>query len=202
MEESCLAAPDSKDSLEVQVYSVCEDLSEMAENYSGKDESFDDMKVKQESSDAEGERESMPNDKSLPIDPEVITEKPAEASVSLEEGFEIISNTEQTSVLSPIEEKSVIISEAVDDVTTEEQRQDSEHSSNEDLKNVEASFEIVETIDFNQYNFSPGILHVVIHKASQLENRDYIGKSDPNVTVQYNQQKFKSNTIDNTLEPE
>ena len=51
--ESCLAAPDSKDSLEVHVYSVCDDLSEMAESFPGREESYDDMKGKQESSEEE-----------------------------------------------------------------------------------------------------------------------------------------------------
>lgn len=65
----------------------------------------------------------------------------------------------------------------------------------------EPDWEIVEVEQAND-TFSPGILHIVIHKGSELENKDYIGKSDPYVTAVYNQQKFKSNTIGNTLEPE
>ena len=50
-----LAAPDSKDSLEVQLYSVCDDISE---NLSGKEESVEDIKARvdrQISSQSEGE---------------------------------------------------------------------------------------------------------------------------------------------------
>jgi hypothetical protein len=65
----------------------------------------------------------------------------------------------------------------------------------------EPDWEIVE-VQSEKDTFSPGTLHVIIHKGSELENSDYIGKSDPYVTATYNQQKFKSDTIGNTLEPE
>ena len=58
-----LAAPDSKDSLEVQLYSVCDDISE---NLSGKEESFEDLKHsvdKQDSSQSEDEKNSIIDDK-------------------------------------------------------------------------------------------------------------------------------------------
>merc|ERR1712013_479037 len=56
---SGLAAPDSKDSLEVQLYSNCEDLSE---HFSGKEESIDDMKHKPETSESEDEKEPTVNE--------------------------------------------------------------------------------------------------------------------------------------------
>merc|ERR1719239_1679281 len=57
-----LAAPDSKDSLEVQLYSVCDDISE---NLSGKEESMEDLKAgmdKQDSSQSEDEKNSIIDD--------------------------------------------------------------------------------------------------------------------------------------------
>jgi hypothetical protein len=254
-EESCLAAPDSKDSLEVQVYSVCDDLSEMAENFSGREESYDDIKQKQESSTSEDEREPTINEKYLTSDQEIVQEtvvsertivKQVCSKVQedpIDDSYEIISEsgiTEeidvkadtqlgQISSLSPIEEKSVTISEVADDITTQEKRQETSHSSDEDLKNVEDTFEIVESESVTEeeipiiveeklasaevptivetpagekYAFEPGLLIFTIHKAKDLENSDYIGKSDPFVCIRYNDQEFKSEVKNNTLEPE
>ncbi len=54
-----LAAPDSKDSLEVNLTSVCEDLSD---NMSGKDESLEDIKCKASSLPQEGDDDSHSED--------------------------------------------------------------------------------------------------------------------------------------------
>ena len=54
-----LAAPDSKDSLEVNLTSVCEDLSD---NMSGKDESLEDIKCKASSLPQEGDEDSHSED--------------------------------------------------------------------------------------------------------------------------------------------
>merc|ERR1711936_381628 len=50
--------------------------------------------------------------------------------------------------------------------------------------------------------FVPGVLELTMHRASELVNKDKIGKSDPYVKVRYNDKEFRSKTIANTLEPE
>merc|ERR1711915_930567 len=47
-----------------------------------------------------------------------------------------------------------------------------------------------------------GILTVTIHKASQLENLDMVGKSDPYVKVCFDNNEWISKKVKNTLEPE
>merc|ERR1711915_974475 len=47
-----------------------------------------------------------------------------------------------------------------------------------------------------------GILQLTIHKATDLMNQDMIGKSDPYVILRFKGQEFRSQTINNSLNPE
>merc|ERR1711970_1546880 len=47
-----------------------------------------------------------------------------------------------------------------------------------------------------------GVLKVIIHKASKIENLDTFGKSYQYVKLKFNDMELKSNTLSNTLEPE
>merc|ERR1712106_818363 len=40
-----------------------------------------------------------------------------------------------------------------------------------------------------------GVLKIIIHKASQLENLDIVGKSDPFVKIKFNELEFKSDSV-------
>merc|ERR1711911_446001 len=44
-------------------------------------------------------------------------------------------------------------------------------------------------------------LHLVIHRASELENKGLMGKSDPYIVVKYQGQKYKSKTVKNNQNP-
>merc|ERR1712106_452240 len=50
--------------------------------------------------------------------------------------------------------------------------------------------------------FMPGVLEITVQKASELVNKDLIGKSDPYVKIKFGDQEFKSRKERNTLEPE
>merc|ERR1712106_142706 len=50
--------------------------------------------------------------------------------------------------------------------------------------------------------FMPGVLEITVQKASELVNKDMIGKSDPYVKIKFGDQEFKSRKERNTLEPE
>merc|ERR1711892_930802 len=54
----------------------------------------------------------------------------------------------------------------------------------------------------DEIDIEAGILSLIIHKASQLENLDIVGKSDPFVKIKFNELEFKSVSVRNTLEPE
>merc|ERR1712106_582475 len=54
----------------------------------------------------------------------------------------------------------------------------------------------------DEVDIEAGILSLIIHKASQLENLDIVGKSDPFVKIKFNELEFKSDSVRNTLEPE
>merc|ERR1712106_708082 len=54
----------------------------------------------------------------------------------------------------------------------------------------------------DEVDIEAGILSLIIHKASQLENLDIVGKSDPFVKIKFNDLEFKSKSVRNTLEPE
>merc|ERR1712106_1133669 len=48
----------------------------------------------------------------------------------------------------------------------------------------------------------PGLLKVIVFEASELVNKDMIGKSDPFVKIKFNGQDFKSQKVRNSLNPE
>merc|ERR1712106_321946 len=48
----------------------------------------------------------------------------------------------------------------------------------------------------------PGFLKVIVFKASELVNKDMIGKSDPFLKMKFRDQELKSRKVRNTLEPE
>merc|ERR1712050_38412 len=61
---------------------------------------------------------------------------------------------------------------------------------------------IDEDTKLDTVDIKPGVLTLTIHKASQLENLDVIGKSDPYVKIKFNDLELTSKTIKNSLEPE
>ena len=89
---SGLAAPDSKDSLEVQLYSNCEDLSE---HFSGKEESIDDNKQRPDTSESEDEREPTVNEKDITSPVLESVDFKIEDDIQKKESFEIIEKTEE-----------------------------------------------------------------------------------------------------------
>merc|ERR1711892_1262000 len=48
----------------------------------------------------------------------------------------------------------------------------------------------------------PGLLKIIVFEASELVNKDMIGKSDPFVKIKFNGQEFKSQKVRNSLNPE
>ena len=109
-----LAAPDSKDSLEVQLYSVCDDISE---NLSGKEESVEDIRARvdrQVSSQSEGDDQleviEEIKDDDEPSRLEITAEKVQPVSgqsSSREDSFEMFESSEVDAAKSVVGEAKV-----------------------------------------------------------------------------------------------
>eukprot|EP00092_Neocalanus_flemingeri_P001529 GFUD01001631.1.p1 GENE.GFUD01001631.1~~GFUD01001631.1.p1 ORF type:complete len:1483 (-),score=457.12 GFUD01001631.1:238-4536(-) len=130
---SGLAAPDSKDSLEVQLYSNCEDLSE---NFSGREESIDDIKQRPESSESEDEREPTVNEKVISPVIELVEFK-IDNATEKKESFEIIETTTDLMAIKEESGKSV-----------ESEQKHSEDSSDEE-------YDIVSKTEIEEANKQP-----------------------------------------------
>merc|ERR1712223_992456 len=75
-----------------------------------------------------------------------------------------------------------------------------EKESQEIVDKLETSMK--STPDIKEMNIQPGLLKVIIFEASNLYKSDVIGKSDPYVIVKFQNQEYRSKTVDNTLNPE
>jgi len=134
------------------------------------------------------------------------------------ESEEIIQKMEKTFVESQSVKESVIKEETVilekkevsltlQNVTKTDSFQEIEKESKEIVSKLEKSFEssgdLKETqIENDNIVIKPGFLKVIVFEASELVNKDKIGKSDPFVKIKFRDQEFKSRTVKNTLEPE
>merc|ERR1711934_603888 len=54
----------------------------------------------------------------------------------------------------------------------------------------------------DEHSAQSDLLHLYIHKARNLENKDILGKSDPYIHVRFGSKEARSSTVDNTLNPE
>merc|ERR1712066_51645 len=51
-------------------------------------------------------------------------------------------------------------------------------------------------------NLKAGVLEVKVIEGSELEDKDIPGRSDPFVVLKFKEEKFKSQTVNNSLEPQ
>merc|ERR1711915_438309 len=97
--------------------------------------------------------------------------------------------------------------------TDSKQSRDSSPSISMDTKEIIIESQILEEREKEQMSseklsvlenviIKPGILQLTIHKATDLMNQDMIGKSDPYVILRFKGQEFRSQTINNSLNPE
>merc|ERR1712106_1238490 len=85
--------------------------------------------------------------------------------------------------------KSVVKEVAICDELEKEQTETKDKASHSKEEEISA-------------DFLPGVLEITVQKASELVNKDMIGKSDPYVKIKFKDQEFKSRKVRNTLEPE
>jgi len=74
-------------------------------------------------------------------------------------------------------------------------------SKNNQAKSV-SDAEIDQSSPEKAVEVGPGLLKITVSKASELVNKDMIGKSDPFVKIKFNGQEFKSKKVRNSLNPE
>merc|ERR1712106_370508 len=133
------------------------------------------------------------------------------------ESEEIIQKMEKTFVESQtVTETSVIQDKKIEkkeeslilqSSTKADSFQEIEKESKEIVSQLEKSFVSSEDIQDNKTEnedivIKPGFLKVIVFKASELVNKDMIGKSDPFVRIMFRDQELKSRKVRNTLEPE
>merc|ERR1711892_363175 len=133
------------------------------------------------------------------------------------ESEEIIQKMEKTFVESQtVTETSVIQDKKIEkkeesltlqSSTKADSFQEIEKESKEIVSQLEKSFVSSEDAqDTKTENedivIKPGFLKVIVFKASELVNKDMIGKSDPFVRIMFRDQELKSRKVRNTLEPE
>merc|ERR1712106_1219695 len=85
--------------------------------------------------------------------------------------------------------------------------QEIEKESKEIVSQLEKSFVSTEDMQDNKTEngdivIKPGFLKVIVFKASELVNKDMIGKSDPFLKMKFRDQELKSRKVRNSLEPE
>ena len=73
-------------------------------------------------------------------------------------------------------------------------------NNGENIETKETMFEEDHTHD--EKCSSNDILHIRVHKARNLENKEVIGKSDPYIKITFNSEEARSKTINNNLNPE
>merc|ERR1712168_289414 len=78
----------------------------------------------------------------------------------------------------------------------------SQTEMNKDLKEDLSKSKDLETPISDNIVVKPGLLKLTVFKASELVNKDIIGKSDPFVKVKFNDMEFKSKKVRNCLSPE
>merc|ERR1712106_111857 len=151
--------------------------------------SKDDEEQDQKKDQTEAEQEIQC---SVPEKPSIENQKTVSESENLNDKKEISETSLKSEApgLSAVEEKvgSVLkeISTIAREITyTQEKEEIADVISKPDDNKIEA-----------------GVLKIIIHKASQLENLDIVGKSDPFVKIKFNELEFKSDSVRNTLEPE
>merc|ERR1712128_22316 len=133
------------------------------------------------------------------------------------ESEEIIQKMEKTFVESQtVTETSVIQDKKIEkkeesltlqSSTKADSFQEIEKESKEIVSQLEKSFVSSEDVqDTKTENedivIKPGFLRVIVFKASELVNKDMIGKSDPFVRIMFRDQELKSRKVRNSLEPE
>merc|ERR1712233_145043 len=87
----------------------------------------------------------------------------------------------------------------VNDVSEAEGRQEPTVESKQEEKQEENPSEPADEVD---EDVKPGVLTVHLIEASNLLNKDIMGKSDPYVEILFEETKVKSNTVNNSLSPQ
>ena len=87
------------------------------------------------------------------------------------------------------------------EVKKEEPKRTASVSSVSSYSDVDKKAAAADSSD-NDEDIEPGIIQVVVHKAADLVNQEIMGKSDPYVVIKFRGQEFRSQTVNNTINPE
>merc|ERR1711892_465470 len=136
-----------------------------------------------------------------------VSNKPTEATTStpdlLSTGKDSTENSESTTQIEAISAKKSETNAADDNLLAEK---NAEEKSSTELKKEQKSANLSENEESspvsNDMLIKPGLIKVIVFEASELVNKDMIGKSDPFVKIKFNDQEYKSKKVRNCLNPE
>merc|ERR1712106_496778 len=132
-----------------------------------------------------------------------VSNKPTEATTStpdqLSTGKDTTENSVSTTQIEAISAKKSESNTSDDNLLAEEK-------SNTEIEKEQKSANLSENEESspvsNDMLIKPGLIKVIIFEASELVNKDMIGKSDPFVKIKFNDQEYKSKKVRNCLHPE
>merc|ERR1712128_199876 len=136
-----------------------------------------------------------------------VSNKPTEATTStpdlLSTGKDSTENSESTTQIEVISAKKSETNAADDNLLADK---NAEEKSSTELKKEQKSANLSENEESspvsNDMLIKPGLIKVIVFEASELVNKDMIGKSDPFVKIKFNDQEYKSKKVRNCLNPE
>merc|ERR1711892_1369837 len=132
-----------------------------------------------------------------------VSNKPTEATTStpdqLSTGKDTTENSVSTTQIEAISAKKSESNTSDDNLLAEEK-------SNTEIEKEQKSANLSENEESspvsNDMLLKPGLIKVIVFEASELVNKDMIGKSDPFVKIKFNDQEYKSKKVRNCLNPE
>merc|ERR1711892_1307187 len=132
-----------------------------------------------------------------------VSNKHTEAATStpdqLSTGKDTTENSVSTTQISAISAKKSESNTSDDNLLAEEK-------SNTEIEKEQKSANLSENEESspvsNDMLIKPGLIKVIVFEASELVNKDMIGKSDPFVKIKFNDQEYKSKKVRNCLNPE
>merc|ERR1719500_841514 len=108
-----------------------------------------------------------------------------------------ITTTSVTKVSVSSYEENIVVSSCSETNGTSEKDANSESTA------TKAADEVEECIaDNEETGPKSGVLEVKVIEGSELEDKDIPGRSDPFVVLKFKEEKFKSQTVNNSLEPQ
>merc|ERR1712106_707828 len=177
---------------EKQYVTTDKDILDEKDNAAENEKDASTEKIKENEDQGENKHEENNETKSKVGIKEECIETGSDTNIENKKGAENDEKSEKEEIIKvDVQDKikSVVKEIAIGDELEKEQTETKDKASHSKEEEISA-------------DFMPGVLEITVQKASELVNKDMIGKSDPYVKIKFKDQEFKSRKVRNTLEPE